>query len=74
LRNPSFSAAVEMQYGEGYDYAHDFPGHFVQQEYLPKELLFRQYYFPSDQGSENTILERLKALWTPWKKYEEPSH
>jgi len=73
LRNPSFAGATEMEYGKGYQYAHDFPGHFIQQEYLPKELLFRQYYLPSDQGSENQILERLKALWSPWKKYGDPS-
>jgi putative ATPase len=71
LKNRSFSGATEMEYGKGYHYAHDFPGHFVQQEYLPKEFLFRQYYQPSDQGSEKQILERLRALWSPWKKYND---
>ncbi|MCX5976405.1 MAG: replication-associated recombination protein A, partial [Coprothermobacterota bacterium] len=54
--------------GAGYLYGHDYPGHFIQQEYLPKELRFRQYYYPSDQGAEIQIKERLERWWGNAKK------
>ncbi len=47
-------------HGQGYKYAHDFPGHFVEQEYLPD---WKRFYDPSDQGYEKGMGERLKALW-----------
>jgi len=63
LRNPSTAGTRRMGYGQGYLYGHDYPGHFVQQEYLPKELYFRQYYLPSDQGAEIQSKERLEQWW-----------
>ncbi|MCX7794998.1 MAG: replication-associated recombination protein A [bacterium] len=49
--------------GSGYVYPHDYPNHFVFQDYLPKELLGRRYYEPSNEGLEKEIKERLKTLW-----------
>ncbi len=46
-------------HGEGYKYAHDYPGHWVAQEYMPKPVVF---YEPSDQGDEKRIGERLREL------------
>jgi putative ATPase len=56
----------KLGYGKGYQYAHDFPGHLVEQEHFPKELEGSQYYFPSDSGEEKQIKERLKKA--PSKK------
>jgi putative ATPase len=41
--------------GENYRYAHDYPGHWVDQNYMPIGLEDREYYIPSDQGEEATI-------------------
>ena len=48
--------------GKGYQYAHDFPGHYVRQQYLPDELKGRQYYRPTENGVEKKIKESLEAL------------
>lgn len=63
LRNAPTSLMKAQGYGKGYKYVHDFPGHFVEQEYLPDELRQRQYYKPSSEGRELRIIERLRALW-----------
>lgn len=47
----------------GYLYPHDFPNHFVLQDYLPEVLLGRRYYEPSEEGLEKEIKERLNKLW-----------
>jgi putative ATPase len=41
-----------MGYGQGYRYAHDFPGHVVEQQHLPDQLAGRRFYEPSEQGCE----------------------
>jgi putative ATPase len=51
-----------LGHGEGYKYPHDYPGHYVSQQYLPSQLQNRRYYKPSDQGYEKLIKERL-AKW-----------
>ena len=51
--------AEERGHGKGYKYAHDFPGHWVAQEYMPSP---KRFYEPTDQGDEKRIAERLKAL------------
>ena len=47
--------------GEQYKYPHDYPGHYVQQEYMPSEVRGRRYYIPSDQGQELKLRERRRA-------------
>ncbi|MFC1938302.1 replication-associated recombination protein A [Chloroflexota bacterium] len=61
LRNPVTPLMKDMDYGKGYKYAHDYPGHFVQQQHLPDSLQGKQYYSPSDQGYEKNIKTRLEA-------------
>jgi len=63
LRNPVTPLMEVKDYGKGYKYAHDYPGHFVQQQYLPDSLQGKHYYTPSDQGYEKQIIARLKAWW-----------
>ncbi len=49
-----------LGHGEGYKYPHQYPDHFVRQQYLPDALQGRRYYEPSDQGREREIRERLE--------------
>ncbi len=56
LRDAHYAGAKKLGHGEGYQYAHDFPGNFVAQDYLGAA---RRYYEPSDQGSEKKIKERV---------------
>jgi putative ATPase len=49
-------------HGTGYQYPHDFPGHYVEQQYLPDEVLGRHFYQPSEQGREAEIKQRLDKL------------
>jgi len=63
LRNPVTQLMREQGYGKGYKYAHDFPGHFVNQENLPGALKGKRYYSPSDQGFEKEVKKRLKGWW-----------
>ncbi len=51
--------AKERGHGQGYKYSHDFPGHWVKQEYMPNP---KRFYEPSDQGDEKRIAERLKTI------------
>jgi putative ATPase len=50
-----------MGYGKGYKYAHDYPGHFVEQQNLPESLQGKRYYAPSDQGFEKQVMARLRG-------------
>ena len=63
LRNAVTGMMKAMDYGKGYRYSHDFPGHFVEQEYLPPSLKDARYYFPAVQGKEREIEERLRNWW-----------
>jgi putative ATPase len=63
LRNPVTPLMRGMGYGKGYRYAHDYSGHFVEQQNLPDSLQGKRYYTPGDQGYEKDIAERLKKWW-----------
>jgi putative ATPase len=68
LRNPVTPLMKEQGYGEGYKYAHDYPGHFVEQQNLPDSKQGRRYYIPSDQGYEKQVLARIKTWWRDFGK------
>ncbi|MFH0846985.1 MAG: replication-associated recombination protein A [Chloroflexota bacterium] len=70
LRNPVTGLMRAVGYGKGYKYAHDYPGHFVEQQNLPDRLKNRRFYFPGQEGFERRILTRLK-LWRPQKYKDE---
>jgi putative ATPase len=59
LRNPVTSEMKSMGYGEGYKYAHDYPGNIVDHQYLPKEVEGTIYYKPSVNGFERRIKDWL---------------
>ena len=63
LRNAVTGLMRNMGYGKDYQYAHDHPGHFVEQDFLPLSLKDRRYYQPTEEGSEKEIVERLKEWW-----------
>lgn len=57
LRDTSYSGAAKLGHGDGYKYPHDYPGHWVRQEYMPPAVKGHTYYQPSAQGNEAKILE-----------------
>lgn len=57
LRDRSYSGAKKLGHGIGYKYPHDYPGHWVDQDYMPVSLTGKQYYFPGDIGAEAKIKE-----------------
>lgn len=67
LRNAPTPLMENLGYGKDYKYAHDYPGHVVEQEHLPQELRGRKYYLPSDAGNEKRIKERM-VFWQQKKK------
>ncbi|MBI4342733.1 MAG: replication-associated recombination protein A [Candidatus Omnitrophica bacterium] len=62
LKDASYKSAKQLGRGTGYQYAHVFPGHYVEQEYVPTTTV---YYEPTDLGFEQTIKERLERLRHP---------
>jgi len=69
LRDPGKRGGGTLGHGEGYQYAHSFPGNYVPQQYLPDELKDKVYYKPSDNGVEKKIGEALRKL-RPDRDYE----
>jgi putative ATPase len=63
LRNAVTGLMKQFDYGKGYKYAHDYEGHFAEQEHLPPGLQGKRYYTPSDQGYEKEIAARLETWW-----------
>lgn len=55
LRDTHYNGAEKLGFGDGYKYAHDYPGHYVRQQYAPLEAEGMPYYVPSEQGYENEI-------------------
>ena len=63
LRNAPTKLMEELGYADGYKYAHDFPGHFVDQEFLPDAFRGRVFYEPQDNRHEDTLKAYLQACW-----------
>ncbi len=62
LRDSHYSGSAKLGHGIGYKYPHDFPGHYVKQQYLPDSVQGMHFYQPSDQGEEVEISKRLTSL------------
>ena len=63
LRDAHYKGAAKLGHGEGYRYPHDAPGHFLPQQYLPREIATARYYHPSENGSEKRLGEYLHTCW-----------
>lgn len=64
LRNAPTKLMKELGYGADYKYAHDFPGHFVKQEFLPKELKGTHFWHPQPHtAAEAKLKERQEKRW-----------
>ena len=63
LRNAVTSMMKNQGYGKEYKYAHNYPGHFVEQQYLPDSVQGKRYYVPSEQGYEVDVSNRLREWW-----------
>ncbi|MCB1325474.1 MAG: replication-associated recombination protein A [Spirochaetales bacterium] len=63
LRNAPSRLHREAGAGKGYRYPHDFPGHFVRQDYLPGGYEAAAFYQPTGEGQEARIRDRLRQLW-----------
>ena len=62
LRDASYKGASKLGRGIGYRYAHDYPGHYVKQQYLPDELMGTVFYEPTENGYEKNIRKYLESL------------
>lgn len=68
LRNAPTKLMDELGYGDGYKYAHDYPGHFTDLEFMPSELSGKKFYEPADNRHEDTLRSRLETLWPKYYK------
>ena len=62
LRDAHYKGAQKLGHGIGYKYAHDYPGHYVDQQYLPDEIKDARFYEPGDLGYEKNIKEYLRKI------------
>ena len=62
LQDAHYKGSAKLGHGVGYKYAHDYPEHYVKQQYLPDEIKDVKFYEPTDIGYEKQIKERLERL------------
>lgn len=62
LQDAHYKGAAKLGHGIGYKYAHDYPNHYVKQQYLPYELNGKEFYTPSGNGYEEKIREHMKRI------------
>ena len=63
IRNAPTGLMKKMNYGKGYKYAHDYPGNFIDQEFLPEKIAGTKLYDPAANPTEARIREYLKNCW-----------
>ena len=69
LRNAPTSLMKSIGYGKEYKYPHEFDNNFTQQDYFPTEMKKIQYYFPTENGQEKNLRDRLIKIWDKIKDY-----
>ena len=62
LQDAHYKSSQKLGHGVGYKYAHDYPNHYVKQQYLPDGLTDRMFYHPSENGYEKTIREYFEKI------------
>ena len=68
LRNAPTQLMADLGYSDGYKYAHDFPGHFANLEFMPAELSGKKFYEPAENKQEESLRSRLEVLWPKYYK------
>ncbi|MBO7408663.1 MAG: replication-associated recombination protein A [Paludibacteraceae bacterium] len=63
LRNAPTSLMKELGYSDGYKYAHDFPNHFVKQQFMPDELVGKHFWQAQGSPQEQKLADWMKHLW-----------
>ncbi len=63
IRNAPTKLMKDLNYGKGYQYAHDYQGNFVQHEFMPEEIAGTKLYDPGNSASENRLREYLRNNW-----------
>ncbi len=71
LQDAHYKGAAKMGRGTGYKYAHDYPNHYVEQQYLPYELNGKEFYRPSGNGYEVKIKEHMERIRREAKETKE---
>ena len=67
LRNAPTKLMEELGYSDGYKYAHDYPGHWTDLEFMPESLKGEKFYEPADNRRETEMRERLERLWPKYR-------
>lgn len=62
LQDAHYKGAARLGHGLDYKYAHDYPNHYVRQQYLPYELSGREFYKPTENGYEAKIQEHMRRI------------
>ena len=62
LQEAHYKSAGKLGHGIGYKYSHDYPNHYVRQQYLPDTLVGTQFYEPTDMGYEKNIKEHMRRI------------
>ena len=63
IRNAPTGLMKNMNYGKGYKYAHDYPGNFVEEEFLPEQISGKKLYDPGNNAAEARQREHLRQCW-----------
>ena len=63
LRNAPTSLMKELGYSDGYRYAHDYPGHFTDLEFMPEQLSGSVFYEPQENPGEERLKSYLRSCW-----------
>ena len=63
LRNAPTELMKELGYSDGYKYSHDYPGHFVEQQYMPDTLQTRRLWHGQHNPAEDKLIDRMAACW-----------
>ena len=63
LRNAPTQLMADLGYSDAYKYAHDYPGHFADLEFMPSELKGHKFYEPAQNKQEDGLRARLETLW-----------
>jgi putative ATPase len=67
LRNAPTALMKKQGYGKGYKYAHNYPGNFVEEEFMPEKIIGKVIYKPSDNKAESKFRQQLARQWKKYK-------